>query len=384
MSDIIKSLSDYPDLDFIGGYTLEKLESEMIEWYKAKYKEITKKEPALGKASTPRLILQTCAYYIFQGLKISENNARMNCLKYATGPYLENLGAMKNVAKKEATAATTTLRFSMTTARENATGIPAGTRVTAGDGVYFATQEYAEIHIGELYIDVRAVCGTTGTAGNLYGPGELVRMVDIVPFIDAVTNLTAPENGADEEDEEDYRQSIYIAPEGYTTGGSLGAYKYLAMKYSSAIIDVKVYSPEPRIVEIMCLLEGGELPGEEFQAALTEYIEQDDVQMLTDVVRVVNPAVVNYDLRVTYYINQSDRSAAETIQAKVEKAVDEYILWQKSTIGRDINPSVLMQLIVNAGAKRAEISGPTYKVIGDSAIAVASSRSVTYGGLEND
>lgn len=384
MSDIIKPLSDYPDLDFIGGYTLEKLENEMIGWYKEKYKEITDKEPAIGRASTARLILQTCAYYIFQGLKIGENNARMNCLKYATGDYLDNLGAMKRVIRKEATAATTTLRFSMQSARSNATGIPAGTRVTAGDGVYFATQEYVEIPIGARYTDVRATCGIAGVSGNLYGVGELTRMVDIVPFIDAVTNLTAPENGADEEDEEDYRRSIYIAPEGYTAAGSMGAYEYWVSKYSSVIIDARVRSPSPRMLEIMCILEGGELPGKEFRAALSEWMLQPDIRMLTDVVNVINPEVVNYDVNVTYYINQSDRSAAETIQAKVGAAINEYILWQKSKIGRDINPSVLMQFIIAAGAKRATIAGPTFRVIGDSAVAVAEHKTVTYGGLEND
>ncbi|MDD3251756.1 MAG: baseplate J/gp47 family protein [Lachnospiraceae bacterium] len=384
MSDILKTLEDYPDLDFIGGYTLEKLEREMIGWYKEKYKEITQKEPMLGNASTARLILQTCSYYIFHGYKIGENNARMNCLKYATGDYLANLGAMKRVGRKDATAATTTLRFSMSASRTNATGIPAGSRVTAGDGVYFATQEYAEIPIGALYIDVRAICSVAGVSGNLYGVGELARMVDIIPFIDIVTNLTAPENGADEEDEEDYRQSIYIAPEGYTAAGSMGAYEYWVSKYSSAIIDARVRSPSPRILEITCLLEGGELPGEEFRAALAERMLQPDIKMLTDVVNVINPVIVSYDVGVTYYINQSDRSAAETIQEKVDTAIDEYILWQKFKIGRDINPSVLMQLIVSAGAKRATITSPTFKAIGDSAVAIAEGKTVVYGGLEND
>lgn len=384
MSEIIKPLADYPDIDFIGGYTLTKLEDQMVAWYKEKYKEVTGREPVMGRANDQRLILQTCAYYIFQGMKIAETNARMNTLKYAEGGYLDNLGALKKVTRGEATPATTTLRFSLASARTNATGVPAGTRVTAGDGVYFATQDYAEIPIGSTYVDVRAICGTPGTDGNLYGIGELTRMVDIVPFIDSVTNLTAPEGGTDDEDEEDYRESIYIAPESYSAAGSEGAYEYWAKKYSNAIIDVKVSSPTPRVVQIRCLLTGGTLPGEEFRSALAAYLSQDSIKMLTDVLEVVNPTTATYNINVTYYINRSDSARAETIQTEVSAAVDAYVLWQKSKIGRDINPSELTRRMVNAGAKRVAITYPAFTAAGAYEVAVLGTRTVTYGGLEDD
>ena len=384
MSDIIKPLADYPDIDFIGGYTLEKLEAKMVAWYKEKYKEITKREPVMGRANEQRILLQTCAYYIFQGMKIAETNARMNTLKYAENGYLDNLGALKRVSRGEATAATVTLRFSLAAARTNATGIPAGTRVTAGDGVHFATQDYAEIPIGSTYIDVRAACLKAGTDGNLYGIGELNRMVDPVPFIDSVENITAPEGGTDDESEEDYRESIYLAPESYSAAGSEGAYEYWVRKYSNSIIDVKVSSPEPRIVQVRCLLTGGTLPGEEFRSALQEYLSQDNIKMLTDVLEVTNPTEKEYNITVTYYINRSDSSRAETIQTEVAAAVDDYILWQKSKIGRDINPSELTRRMVNAGAKRVTITYPAFAAAGQYEVAVCGTRSVTYGGLEDD
>lgn len=384
MSDIIKPLSDYPDIDFIGGYTLTKLEDKMVAWYKEKYKEIMGREPVMGRANEQRILLQTCAYYIFQGMKIAETNARMNTLKYAEDGYLENLGALKRVTKREATAATVTLRFSLVAARTNATGIPAGTRVTAGDGVHFATQEYAEIAIGSTYADVRAECLKAGTDGNLYGIGELNRMVDTVPFIDSVTNITAPEGGTDDESEEDYRESIYLAPESYSAAGSEGAYEYWAKKYSNSIIDVKVSSPEPRIVQIRCLLTGGTLPGEEFRSALAEYLSRPDIKMLTDALSVINPTTASYNVTVTYYINRSDASRAETIQAEVDAAVDDYILWQRSKIGRDINPSELTRRMINAGAKRVAITYPAFTAASAYEVAICGTKTVTYGGLEDD
>ena len=134
-------------------------------------------------------------------MKIVERNGKMNTLKGAYGDYLINLGAMKHVYPREATGATTTVRYSIETARASATGIPKGSRVTAGDGVYFATNEYAEIPPGQLYVDVRATCMIAGTSGNVYGIGDLKYMVDRVPMIDSAENITSSENGMDEESE---------------------------------------------------------------------------------------------------------------------------------------------------------------------------------------
>ncbi|WP_318253537.1 baseplate J/gp47 family protein [Selenomonas sp. AB3002] len=58
----------------------------------------------------------------------------------------------------QATAANTTLRYTLSAAREQATLIPIGNRVTAGDGVYFATTEALSIAAGQTTGDVAATC----------------------------------------------------------------------------------------------------------------------------------------------------------------------------------------------------------------------------------
>ena len=53
-------------------------------------------------------------------------------------------------------------------------------------------------------------------------------------------------------------------------------------------------------------------------------------------------------------------------------------------MGRDINPSRLIELIRTAGAKRCEVTSPVFTVIEDGKIAKVGTVSVTYGGLEDD
>ncbi len=383
MADELKKLTDYPEVSWIGGYTAETWEEMVFSRYQEKYKEITGDTNQLPTADWRRLILQGIAYYTFLGMKQIEFNGKMNSLKDAVGDYLENLGAMKHVSRQAAAGAVTTLRYSITSARASATSVPEGSRVTAGDGVYFATDEYAEIPAGDTYVDVSATCMSPGRNGNVYSVGDLDTMVDIVTYIDAVTNITVPANGRDKESDDDLRERIYIAPDSFTTGGTRGAYEYMVRMFDPTVQDIKVTSPSPRTVHIIALLSGGEIPGQQYLDDLRDFIG-DERKMLTDLLEVAAPEVETYDIGVTYYINYSDKNKATAIQREVNAAVSDYVLWQRKWIGRDINPDELITRMKNAGAKRVVITTPVYTVLDDATVAIPDNVSITYGGLEDD
>lgn len=383
MADI-NSILNYPDISFIDNITQEQLESNMIRWFKEKRKEVTGKDISLGRADDRRLILSTASYYIFQGYMYVDTAGKNGLLKYAPGKFLENLGAMKKTTREGASGATTTVRFKMDSIRTSVTPIPAGSRVTSGDSIYFATDEYAEIPIGKNYIDVTATCTTTGTIGNDYAVGELNVMVDPVPFIDLVWNTTAPEGGRDQEADDDLRARIYAAPDEFTTGGTTGAYEYIVRAFDPTIEDVLVTSPSPRIVHIAVLLTGGIIPGEEYLKELKNFVMDKTKKMLTDKVETEAPTQKTYAIDLTYYINLSDKVKAEVIQKEVNAAIEDYKLWQRSKIGRDLNPNELTKRIVAAGAKRVEYRRPVFEKIAADAVAIPGTVNIVYGGMEDD
>lgn len=87
---------------------------------------------------------------------------------------------------------------------------------------------------------------------------------------------------------------------------------------------------------------------------------------------------------LTYYINRSDSARAVAIQAAVAQAVEEYKTWQR-TIGRDVNPSQLAAMVMEAGAKRVTVTAPTFAAVAATKVAaLTGSATVTYGGLEDD
>ncbi len=94
--------------------------------------------------------------------------------------------------------------------------------------------------------------------------------------------------------------------------------------------------------------------------------------------------MVPYHVDVEYWINETDKGKAAAIRKNVEEAVQGFAYWQKKQIGRDINPSYLNYLMVQAGAKRVVVTQPEFTVVGDTGLAVMETRNVAYGGVERD
>ena len=233
-------------------------------------------------------------------------------------------------------------------------------------------------------MDIPASCTSVGVATNNYAVGEITTMESGVPFVDSVSNVTVAQNGRDIETDDELRERIFLAPESFTSAGSLGAYEYWVRSYDSSVKDVRITSPSERVVEILAILGDGSLPGTEYINGLTEFLSQDDIKMLTDVISVRAPGTVTYNVNLTYYINESNRASAATIQSEVNAAIASYIEWQSGKIGRDINPNELMKRIILAGAKRVEITAPVFTVIPESSVGVLGTQTVNYGGLEDD
>ncbi len=379
------SIKDIPQVDFIEGITLDTLESQMKAVYIKKKSEITGKEVTLEDSDDQALILNACATYIFWGLEHIQKAGKQNMLGQSWGSALEQLGALIGVSRNPATAAKTTVRFTLSAAQADAIYIPEGTRVTAsGSGTYFTTSEYLEIPAGSLYGDVSCTCTVTGETGNGFAPGAIDTLVDLIGYVTSVSNITTSAGGADTEGDEDLAERIFLAPSKYSVAGPDDAYVYWAKSYNADIGDVVVTSLTPGEVDVYVAMEDGSLPEEELLKGLEEYLADEDVRPLTDKVVVSAPDKVEYSIDLKYWINDSDSKKATAIRSAVDTAIAKYITWQSVKIGRDVNPDELTRMIVDAGAKRVSITSPAYTAIGKTQLPVLKSKTVVYGGIEDD
>lgn len=379
---MVSELENIPDVSFIDDLDVTDIQDQMISDFQEKYEEITGESISLAKADPYRIILYACSMQQFQTLKFLDEMGKQNLLKYAEKAFLDQVGAIRGIKRLEGSAAVTTLRFLLSSERSSVTAIAKGTRVNGGD-LYFATDEYAEIPTGELYVDVPATCTQIGLDANGLIQGELNTLVDSVPFVDSVSNITETSGGTDEEDDDNYSDRIYLAPASYSVAGPEDAYKFFVKESNASIKDVSVTSPSDGVVDIRFVLEGGILPNDDLIESVKEYVSAKDKRPFTDKVEVAAPNTVEYGIVVKYWIPETQKSIATSLQKKVDDAINEYILWQNSKIGRDINPSELIYKMISAGAKRVEVTSPVYQDIGDTEIAQLSSLSVEYGGVES-
>lgn len=370
-------LNDLPDIQFVDT-DVNKTVQKMITTYEA----ISGRK--LYPADPVRLFLLSIAQIIVQQRVALNQSAKQNLLRYAVGDYLDHLGALVETERLGASPAMTTVRFYLSVPLAETVLIPAGTRVSPGNELFFATATVGEIKPGALHVDLAVSCLTPGAAGNGFIPGQVNTLVDPLPWIDRVENITESSGGTDREDDDRYRERIYTSPERFSVAGPTGAYEYWARTANKDISDVLVWSPAPVEVEIRVLMQGGELPTSEVLEAVGNTLSSDRVRPLTDKVTVLAPDVVSYDIDMTYWIDSRNAADAVNIQAKVQQAVETYISWQKARIGRDIIPSELIRLVMNAGARRVAVTSPAHTVVSKTQVAVAGKSTVTYGGLEDD
>ncbi len=384
MNDMTGTIKNYPDISFIGNLTLEELQNQMIIDFSKRYKELTGKEMELAPAHPYRLILYAASLQLYQAFQYLDQAGKQSFLKYAYGDYLDNLGALKGIARSMGERAKTIMRFILSKEQAGAVTIPKGTRVTTGNEIYFYTTELAEIPAGELNVDVQAECTEVGILGNGLEPGAVSVLVDLIPYVQSVSNANTSAGGQDVESDENLRERIHLAPAGYSVAGPDAAYQYWTKKYNSGITDVKVTSPSEGIVDIRFIMEDGELPEENLIEGLKKYLSDNNIRPLTDKVQTGAPELIKYNIDLIYYISRKDASRTEKIRKNVEGAVETFKIWQQEKIGRDINPSKLLYFLIQAEAKRADIMEPAFTVVPDNAVARIQNVNVVYGGIEDD
>ena len=384
MDNLLKSVFDLPDISFIENDTLDATMHRLVSNYEKKYKEVTGRAVSLGAADPARILLYAIALDLYQIEQYVDRAGKQDLLKYSYGGFLDNLAANRGVTRQQAAAARTTIRFTLSAVRDYAIGIPAGTRLTNGDGVYFQTTAYTEAPAGSSYVDVEAECTDQGIKGNNFLPGQISILADPLPYVASVSNITATAGGTDLEDDTSLAERAYLAPSSYSTAGPQDAYAYWIRTYNTDIGSVRSTSPEAGKVRIYILMRDGTFPSEEIVDGLTDFLANSGVRPLTDFVAISPPEAITYNIDIVYYIAKSRQSAAPAIKAQIEAAIEAYIKWQSAEIGRDINPSELTRLALEAGAKRVEISSPIFAAVSETQAAQLGTRNEVYGGVEDD
>lgn len=321
---------------------------------------ITDYEQRTGRTVQPadieRLLINMIAYRE-QVLRTTINDAaRQNLVEFARFPMLDYLGQLVGVTRLAASPAVTTIRFTLIPSHSGVT-IPLGLRVASSDGrVVFGALEERVIPAGVTVVDIDAQAQQTGTIGNGFDVGNISTILDPQPWLVSATNLTETTGGSAEENDEALRDRIKLAPASFSNAGSRGAYEFFAKSASPAIIDVTITSSAPGDVDIYPLVEGGVETPQPILDAVLAACNDESVRPLTDLVTVISPTRVNYNIEVDVVkvTGQSDQDVETFVETALRELGDTKLL----RLGRDITISEIIQAARVEGVYDVSVVAP--------------------------
>ena len=341
-------------------------------------------ENATGELLYPgderRIFAEGMAYALSVLVSSMNEACKSRLLTYARGKVLVAGGERVGCSRLSPTPARTILKFSLAAERTVPTIIPAGTRCTADNTIYFATDSAAMIPTGAMTVEVAATATEGGIKTNGIPAGGVQTFADDVPFVAGVVNIAEsaggddgepypsaidPVNGDDGTGDNHYRERIRLAPSGFTTAGTAGAYSYFAKSASANVADVKVISEQEAgtVLLVICEAHGAD-PSEATLQEVFTAVTADDVKPLGDKVSVSAPSPIEYGIELTYYCSKPEQS--ETVQAieGAGGAIEQYREWQNSVIGRDINPDRLRAFLLDT-CIRVDVKAPVFTSVSD-------------------
>lgn len=326
---------------------------------------VTDYETATGKKLAPaqaeRLLINGFAYREYL-LRTAINEAALqNLVAFARFPALDYLGELVGVRRLPAAKAGCLIRFTLV-AGHGGLAIPSGIRVQSVDGqAVFITTETKAVAAGVLTADLKAECTAEGNIGNNYAPGDIALILDPQAYITTAANLDTSNGGADEENDEQLRERIKLAPAGFSNAGSKGAYKFFAKSAHPSIIDVAVTSPVPGQVNIYPLMLDGLPPSTEIIDAVFATCNADKVRPLTDTVVVQAPVMITYALVV--HLTLLNNAITTGVINEVTQNLQAYVDDRKTRLGVDVvGAQIIRQANVN-GVYKAEVISPAADIV---------------------
>ncbi|WP_321447346.1 baseplate J/gp47 family protein [uncultured Cohaesibacter sp.] len=199
--------------------------------------------------------------------------------------------------------------------------------------------EPVRAHLGVdawLVDQVRIRINTAGKATLLASASD--SDLDVLGWARNVERKTIDEETDEQEQDEDYRSRIVMAPESWSTAGAAGAYEFWAMSVEG-VKDAVAISPQPAVVDIYIIgWDVSQAASEDLIAEVLETVSAENRRPLTDLVSVYSAEVVTYQLTANLKI--SSGASSSVVEGEAQQGLENY-QESRSYIGKSLPPSGL-------------------------------------------
>ena len=169
-----------------------------------------------------------------------DSNYRMSMIHYMEGEFLDNKGDECGVHRRQSSPSVGEVTFTLAEAKEDIVTIPADTVVATDDAISFILTDDVNIYPGDLSGSGEVLCEQEGEYTNVLAGTVNIIISDLGINGLSVSNEDVFYDGADVEEDDEYRARILNAPYTHPTG-SLPWYEDIAMEYcASSVHDVLV------------------------------------------------------------------------------------------------------------------------------------------------
>ncbi|HIP60222.1 MAG TPA: baseplate assembly protein, partial [Campylobacterales bacterium] len=218
-------------------------------------------------------------------------------LAYATGSNLDHIGITRfGVERLAGVKPKADVEFTLSTTKDTDIIILAGTLI--GNGVEIAeVVEDVIIRAGSLsgvgVVELQRECESFD--------GKLEMFLTPLPFVVKVKQLTAFVGGADAEDDERYRERIWLSRERRTTAGSRAMYEYYAKSSDVRVKEVAIHNGGAGVVDVVVLGENFKTTDEMVKNVLNG-LNSEEIRPLTDKVQVQKAKIVDVKIEATLVV----------------------------------------------------------------------------------
>lgn len=152
------------------------------------------------------------------------------------------------------------------------------------------------------------------------------------------------------------RRRVQMAPKGWTSAGSVGAYRYHAISSDPKVLDVSVQSPSPGEVLVTVLsTQGDGAPDTALLDAVEAALSDEKVRPLCDGVSVQGAQIVPYviEAALTLYHGPDE----EAVRLEAQAAAQTYAA-ETHRLGRDVTLSGLYAALHRPGVQKVRLISP--------------------------
>ncbi|EHO21168.1 hypothetical protein HMPREF9466_00676 [Fusobacterium necrophorum subsp. funduliforme 1_1_36S] len=230
---------------------------------------------------------------------------KMNLLKFSQGKYLDALGELMDVERIQEKSSECLVEYTFSRIFDEEIIIPKGHKVSKGN-LYFESIEQIRLEIGRRKVTGKVRCLLSGVVGNEVEIGEINTIIDDIPYLLSVSNITKSTGGATKEGDNSYRDRIRLKPKAFSVAGPYGAYQYHTITAHQDIIDTHIYTPKetPGVVKVIPLLSSGQIPSKEVLETVRARLDDENIRPLTDKVEVEAPKQHSYNITGKYWIKK--------------------------------------------------------------------------------